>query len=104
VTFGNDMSSPPTVEGTATVERGTGNSTTTFDYTAISKSSPRCEPRPSDTYYDHGAFLITGEVTGNSGGSSVAGPVKALVCIEQNTLGTAQVVTYDLARGTKFYL
>ena len=104
VTFGNNMASPPTVEGTATVERGTGQSTTTFDYTAVSTSSPRCEPRPGDTYLDEGAFLITGEVTGNTGGSTAAGPIKALVCIEQDTVGTEQVVNYDLARGRKFRL
>lgn len=104
VTFTNYMSPPPTVENTATVERGTGHSTTTFDYTAISTSSPRCEPRSGDMYLDEGAFLITGEVTGNSGGSNVLGPIKALVCLEQYTVGTPQGLTYDLARGTKFHL
>ena len=102
VTFTNYMS-PPTVENTASVEWA-NQSTTTFDYTAISTSSPRCEPRPGDEYFDEGAFLITGEVTGNSGGSTVTGPIKALVCIEQDTVGTPQVVSYDLPRGTKFHL
>ena len=104
VTFTNDMTAPPTVESTATVDRGMGQSTTTFDYTAVSTSSPRCEPRPGDAYLDEGAFLITGEVTGNTGGSTVAGPIKALLCLEQDTLGTPQAVSYDLARGTKFHL
>jgi len=93
---------PPTVESTATVE-WSDYATTTFDYTASPTSSPRCKPQPDDYFIDLGAFLITGEVTGNSEGSTVSGPIKALVCLELGP-GTEEPVGYDLARGTTFHL
>jgi hypothetical protein len=101
VTFTNDAP-PPTVEGTATVQWAYNDGTTTFDYTATSTSSSRCEPHTGDYYFDKGAYRITGEVTGNSGRSTVSGPIKALECLEQDTVGTPQEVSYHLARGIKF--